>query len=85
MSVENLSSEDNAKLRYALEDGIKTTAEIAALREGLRDTIKNVSKELQIEPRALRRAIRAAVKENFDDEKNEVESVEHILRLVGRR
>jgi hypothetical protein len=85
MSVESLSSEDNAKLRYALEHGIKTTAEINALREGLRDVVKNVSKELQVPPRALRKAIRAAAKENFDEEKEEVENVEMILRLVGRR
>jgi hypothetical protein len=85
MSIESLSSEDNVKLRHAIETGIKTTVEIAALREGLRDTIKTVATELQISPRELRRAIKAAIKENIDDEKTEVENVEMILALVGRR
>ena len=85
MSIESLSSEDNIKLKHAVETGIKVTQEIAVLREGLRDTIKAVATELQLEPRELRRTIRAAIKENIDAEKTEVENIEMLLSLVGRR
>jgi hypothetical protein len=85
MSIESISSEDNVKLRHLIDTGVKMTQEIAVIREGLRDTIKAVATELNVEAKALRKAIRAAVKENFDEEKAEIDNIELILSLVGRR
>jgi phage-related protein len=85
MSIESLSSEDNVKLRHVIDTGVRTTQEITILREGLRDTIKAVATELQSEPREIRRSIRAAIKEDIDAQKAEVENIEMILSAVGRR
>lgn len=85
MSVESLSSEDNAKLRNVIDHGVKTTLAIKDLRDSLRDTVKAVAEDLSLEPKDLNKAIRFAVKENIDAEKEQVENVELILQLVGRR
>ncbi len=85
MSIESISSEDNVKLRHVIDTGVKMTQEIATIREGLRDTIKAVAVELNVEAKDIRKAIRSAVKENFDEEKAQIENIELILSLVGRR
>ena len=85
MSIESLSSEDNAKLRHVLEEGIRVTQTIEDLRGGLKDTVKAVAEELDVKPAVLQKAIRAAYKSNIDDDKEQVEEVENILVLTGRR
>lgn len=85
MSIESLSSADNAKLRHVLEEGIRVTQTIEDLRGGLKDTIKAVGEELDIKPAVLNKAIRAAYKSNIDDDKDQVSEVENILILTGRR
>jgi uncharacterized protein (DUF433 family) len=84
MSIESMSSEDNVKLRHVLDTGIRTTNDIAVLREGLKETIKAVAEELQIDAKDLRKAIRCAIKENIEDEKAQVENIAMILSVVGR-
>lgn len=85
MSIESLSSEDNAKLRHVIEEGIRVTQTIEDLRGGLKDTVKAVGEELDIKPAVLNKAIRAAFKSNIDDDKEQVTEVESILILTGRR
>ena len=85
MSIESLSSEDNAKLRHAFEVGIKTTQQIKDLRDSLRDTIKAVAEDLMIEAKDLTKAIQVAVKDNIAEQREQVDNIELILQLVGRR
>lgn len=85
MSIESLSSEDNAKLRHVLEEGIRVTQTVEDLRGGLKDTVKAVAEELGLKPAVLNKAIRAAFKSNIDDDKEQVSEVENILILTGRR
>ena len=85
MSIESLSSEQNAKLKHVFDVGVKTLLEIKDLREGLRDTVKAVAEELVIEVKDLNKAIRVALKENITEEREQVDNVEHLLQLVGRR
>ena len=85
MSIESLSSADNAKLRHVVDEGVRVTQNIADLRDGLRDTVKAVAEELGLEAKDLRKAIKSAMKDSIDAEKTSVENAEQILTLVGRR
>jgi transposase-like protein len=85
MSIESLTSADNAKLRYVIEEGLKVTQQVKDLRESLRDTVKAVAEEFDIEPKVINKTIRAAFKSSIDADKEVVEAVESLLTLVGRR
>lgn len=85
MALEALSSEDKAKLKHVIEEGLKVTQEIEDLRGGLKDTVKAVADELNIKPAVLNKAIRAAFKSSIDEEKETIDEVEEVLHHVGRR
>ena len=85
MSIESLSSADNAKIRHVIEEGLKVTQQIKDLREGLRDTVKAVAEEFELEPKVINKTIRAAFKSSIDADKETMDAVEELLRVVGRR
>lgn len=84
-STDTLSTADKAKLRHGVEEGIKTLQAIDDLRESLKDTLKAIAEELDIKPSVLTKAIKVAYKDSFEDEKEQVDELETILHLVGRR
>jgi transposase-like protein len=85
MSIENLSSEDNAMLRHVIEEGLRVTQQVEDLRGSLKDTVKAVAEELDIKPALITKAIRCAFKSTIDEDLETVNEVENILALVGRR
>ena len=53
MSVDNLSSEDKAKLTQLVDEGMQVLQEVDDLKGGLRDTIKSIADEMDIKPSVL--------------------------------
>lgn len=84
MNITGLTSEDKAKVKHVLEEGLKTTQAIEDLKGSLRDTVKAVAEELGIKPAALNKAIRAAFKSNIADERDTLDNVEEILNIAGK-
>lgn len=85
MSLGTLSADGKAKLKYAVEEGLKTAQSIEDLKGALRETVKAIGEELNIPAKSINGAIRAAIKNNVDEQKEAVDEVEEILVLVGRR
>ncbi len=84
MNITGLTSEDKAKLKHVVEEGLKVTQEVEDLKGALRDTVKAVAEELGIKPAAINKAIRAAFKSNIADERDTLDNVEEILNVVGK-
>lgn len=84
MNITGLTSEDKAKIKHVVEEGMKVTQEIEDLKGGLNDTVKAVAEELGIKPSALNKAIRAAFKANIADTRDELDNVEEILNVAGK-
>jgi len=84
MNITGLTTEDKAKVKHVLEEGLKVTQEIEDLKGGLRDTVKAVAEELGIKPAALNKAIRSAFKSNIADERDTLDNVEEILTIAGK-
>lgn len=87
MALENqtLTTNDKVRLNQFMDAGMKTFQEIADLREGLKDTAKTISEELDIKPAVLMKALRMAFKASVEEEKEAFEDAEEILEVTGRR
>jgi hypothetical protein len=85
MSLGTLSADGKAKLKYAIEEGLKTAQSIDDLKGSLRDTVKAIGEELNISPKSINGAIKCAIKNSIDEQKEGLDEVEEILVLVGRR
>lgn len=73
------------RLKDLIYDGVKTKEEIQSLTEGMADTIKAISAELDIPAHLLKKAISLAHKGNYSEAESELKDLEQILTAVGRR
>ena len=65
MPVRSFNPTEIAKLKQLMNEGIQVTGEVEALREGLKDTVKAISEEMDMKPATLNKAIRIAYKNEF--------------------
>ena len=84
MSVDNLSSEDKARLKQLVDEGMNVLQEVDDLKGGLRDTIKSIADEMDIKPSVLNKAISLAHKAKLSEARQEFEDVEQVLTTVGK-
>jgi hypothetical protein len=79
-----LSAEDKVKIKNIIEVGVRTSQEIADLRAGLGESVKELAAELDIKPAVINKAIRVAFKSSVSTLQSEVDDVETILHAAGR-
>ncbi len=79
-----LTAEDQKKLRRLVDEGVQQTQHIKDLREAFRDTVKAVAEELNMKPKEINKAIKAAFSASLEADKEELERVEEILVASGR-
>ena len=84
MSLENISSEEKAKLKQLVDEGCSVLQEVDDLKGGLRDTVKAIAEELDIKPSVLNKAISIAHKARLQEAKQDFDDVETVLETVGR-
>lgn len=84
MSLENITSEEKAKLKQLVDEGCSVLQEVDDLKGGLRDTVKAIAEELDIKPSVLNKAISIAHKARLQEAKSDFEDVETVLETVGR-
>lgn len=83
--MRTLTTEEKAKLKNIVDEGVKILQEIQDLKEGLSDTVKAVAEELDIKPSLLNKSIRAAHKRDIGEQKNNLSDVEDLLVTIGRQ
>lgn len=83
MSIESLSSEDNAKLRRVISEGVGIKQKVKDMNEGMNDTIKAVAEDLGISAKVIKDAITAQFKSSIEDMKDHINEVEHVLNCVN--
>lgn len=82
--ISNITPEQSRKLDSMLKDGSDTLEKIRSLREGLNESIKELSDELEVKPKDLRNAIKIAHKSNYGEFSEHHDNVEQILHASGR-
>jgi len=83
MSGRTFGADEKAKLERLVEEGVTVLQEIEDLREGLKDTVKAISEELDVKPSLINKAIKVAKNRDWDQHYNDFEDLETIVATVG--
>lgn len=74
---------EQAKIKQIVSEGVTVMSEISSLQEGLNETIKAVAEELEVKPSVIRKAIRIALKDQWDQVFREFDDLETIVDISG--
>jgi predicted regulator of amino acid metabolism with ACT domain len=74
---------EKAKIRQIVSEGMTVLQEIQDLTEGLNETIKAVAEELDVKPSVIRKAIKIAQKDQWDQVYREFDDLETIVDISG--
>jgi predicted regulator of amino acid metabolism with ACT domain len=74
---------EQAKIKQIVAEGVTVMQEIQDLTEGLSETIKAVAEELEVKPSVIRKAIRIALKDQWDQVFREFDDLETIVDIAG--
>jgi len=74
---------EQAKIKQIVAEGVTVMQEIQNLTEGLNETIKAVAEELEVKPSVIRKAIRIALKDQWDSVWREFDDLETIVDISG--
>jgi hypothetical protein len=74
---------ERAKIKQIIAEGVTVMTEIHDLTEGLNDTIKAVAEELEVKPSVIKKAIRVAQKDTWDQVFREFDDLETIVDISG--
>ena len=74
---------ERAKIKQIVAEGMTVLQEIQDLTEGLNDTIKAVAEELDIKPSVIKKAIRTAMKDDWEQTAKDFSDLEDIVHTTG--
>lgn len=74
---------EKAKIRQIVSEGMTVRQEIQDLTEGLNETIAAIAEELEIKPSVIKKAIRIAMKDQWDSVFREFDDLETIVDISG--
>tara|TARA_B100000900_G_scaffold380404_1_gene366087 strand:- start:2444 stop:2704 length:261 start_codon:yes stop_codon:yes gene_type:complete len=83
MSTRTYNSDEIAKLKQLVTEGIQVNQELDALKEGLRETVKAIAEELDTKPSVLNKAIKTAYKRELHAVQDDMAALEDILQATG--
>lgn len=84
MALPPLGNDEKEKLRNLIDEGVQVEQDVADMKEGLRETVKAVCEELDLDKATINKAIKAAYKANLQDSKDQLSDVEDVLKTVNR-
>ena len=74
---------EKIKIKQIVSEGVTVMQEIQTLQEGLNETIKAVAEELEVKPSVIKKAIKVAQKDLWDQVYREFDDLEAIVE-IGR-
>jgi predicted regulator of amino acid metabolism with ACT domain len=83
MSTKTFNGDQKIKLTQIINEGMQVMHEIDTLQGGLNDTIKAVAEELEVKPSIIKKAIKIAMKGDWDRVFHEFDDLETIVDISG--
>ena len=74
---------EQAKIKQIVAEGMTVLSEIQSLTEGLNETIAAVAEELEVKPSVIKKAIKIAQKDTWDQVFREFDDLETIVDISG--
>lgn len=74
---------EQAKIKQIVAEGVTVMSEISDLQQGLNETIAAVAEELEVKPSVIRKAIKIAQKDTWDQVFREFDDLETIVDISG--
>jgi predicted regulator of amino acid metabolism with ACT domain len=74
---------EQAKIKQIVAEGVTVLSEIQSLTEGLNETIAAVAEELEVKPSVIKKAIKIAQKDQWDQVFREFDDLETIVDIAG--
>jgi predicted regulator of amino acid metabolism with ACT domain len=74
---------EQAKIKQIVAEGCTVMQEIQDLQEGLNETIKAIAEELEVKPAIIKKAIKIAMKDQWDQVFREFDDLETIVDISG--
>ena len=78
------NQEEIARLKKLVQEGDQVLHEVDALNTGLRETVKAIAEEMEVNPSILMKAVKIAHKAKCTDERDNFDELETILEAVGK-
>jgi hypothetical protein len=79
----NLSSENIARLKQLVADGVQVLQECEDLRGGLSDTVKAIADELDVKPAQLNKLIKMVQKNKMNDAREAFDELDELYKAGG--
>ena len=74
---------EKIKIKQIISEGMTVMQEIQDLTEGLKETIAAVAEELDVKPSVIKKAIKIAQKDQWDQVFREFDDLETIVDISG--
>lgn len=83
MSDRVYGPEEKAKLERLVKEGVSVLQEVEDLTSSLKDTIKSVAEELNVKPAIINKAIKIAMKRDWNKHQDAFEDLETLVSTLG--
>jgi transposase-like protein len=83
MSDRVYGPEEKAKLERLVKEGVSVLQEVEDLTSSLKDTIKSVAEELNVKPAIINKAIKIAMKRDWNKHQDAFEDLETLISTLG--
>lgn len=88
MTLTSLTTDETAKIKTTIAAGEQVLQEIEDLKESLSEYVVGLSKEIDVKPKVINKAIRLAHKQNqenaIQEAQDEMSEVELLLHAAGK-
>lgn len=81
--AKHFGAPEQAKIKQIVAEGCTVMQEISDLQEGLNETIKAIAEELEVKPAIIKKAIKIAMKDKWDQVFREFDDLESIVDISG--
>lgn len=81
--AKHFGAPEQAKIKQIVAEGCTVMQEISDLQTGLNETIKAIAEELEVKPSIIKKAIKIAMKDQWDQVFREFDDLESIVDISG--